>query len=369
MVAAMCVGWGYVIATWRHKKAMKAAGQMEGAAVAPLPMQGKWGRSAFLRTSAWTIALLVGGMGSLLVIPDANAALSDVLRGVFSAELSGYITDVMDDPDNELRIWGNMILGFCFMVVIVTEVAIFVFEGLQPLRLVEAFVFVCATLAIWTGYDYFTEAIWGVGVGVSGGLQRGLVGNTDNFFMSQWLVSAVDAVNLEELGIFDGVKAIMYMGSWMVASFILDFVAWLAAIWADFGYALAKVIGLCFIPFLMLPSTRGFFDAWFKLLVGFVILKIILTATMVIACLSLKSILADLGVRFTAGYTALPAPVSVPIDEFYKLFDASAMLLVSILFVLSSFVFAGALAGGTSNLSGGLGKAAGLAKNSLLKAM
>lgn len=214
----------------------------------------------------------------------------------------------------------------------------------------------------------FREGIWGIAVGISNGYQEQLVGNTDNFFLSQWMHKVFAAVVVEDLSIWDSFKLVMYVGSWTAAGILLDSVAYLAAMWADFGYAVGKVVGFVFIPCLLLPATRSLFDGWFKFFTGFGFLLIVLKATMVVAAIAVKSIIGSLGVKYTGGgFAGEPTAVNIGVDQMYLLVDASAMLLVAILFVLSSFAFASALAGGLGNLSGGLGTAASMAVRKFMK--
>lgn len=371
MLAITFGGWGYLFARWQAKRRLARVGQGVVAASAPMPIHKGFKRSfkipRWLRICLWTFGLIAGGFGGLCMIPNADAALSDTMRSIFTTELSAYVKGIMSNSENEIHVWGKLLLSFGFLIVVVTELTVFIFEGFEPLRIIEATIMVCGTLILWANYDYATEAVWGVGLGISDGLQKALVGNTDNFFMSQFIRKAMSAVTTEEIGFFDTMKSVYYLASWTVVAFFLDFAAWLSAIWADYGYALAKIVGTCFVPFLMIKGTRGLFDSWFRFLLGFIILKVILTATMVIAVIALKSILADLGVRFEGGYTGNPGSVHLSLDKFYLLFDASAMMLVSILFVLSSFVFAAALASGAGNLGGSLSSAASTASRLILK--
>lgn len=137
--------------------------------------------------------------------------------------------------------------------------------------------------------------------------------------------------------------------------------------WADFGYALAKVVGMVLVPFMLLPATRRMFDAWFQFFMGFGFLLVVIKATMVVAAISVKSIMVSLGVSFSADWGEPSEVVQMGVDNLYMLQDASAMLFIAVLFVLSSFSFASILAGGVGNLSGGLGTAAGMLAKKFMK--
>ncbi|MNR32636.1 hypothetical protein D3C85_1502380 [compost metagenome] len=88
---------------------------------------------------------------------------------------------------------------------------------------------------------------------------------------------------------------------------------------------------------------------------------------MVVAAIAVKAIVESLGVSFSGGYGDPTSVVQVGLDNLYLMGDASAMLVIAALFVLSSFAFASSLAGGLGNLSGGLGTAANMAVRKFLK--
>ena len=304
----------------------------------------------------------------IFFMPPAEAALSDTMRGVFSGELKTFVTGIMNGSDNPVSSFAWMIFAAFSFILFVIEVIKFIWQGNQTESHMIALSMFFITFMIMGSYDGFTNGIWGIAVGISDGYQEQLVGNTDNFFLSQWMHKTFSAVVVEDLSMWDSIKLLGYVSIWTAAGVVLDAVAYLAAMWADFGYAVGKVVGFVFIPCLLLPATRNLFDGWFKFFTGFGFLLIVLKATMVVAAIAIKAIVGTLGVKYTgAGFAGDPTAVNIGVDEMYKLADAAAMLFIAALFVLSSFAFASALAGGLGNLSGGLGSAATLAVRKVLK--
>lgn len=357
LVAVMVMAWRAVGA-----ERLVAAGQGSMPATPLQRLAPKQRRSLLL-----FVGLLFCFLMPLVFIQPAEAALSDTMRGIFDGALSDFVNGIMGDTGNAIYSWSWMMFLALAFLMIVIEVVKFIFEGVNAASNLEALIYFFTTLALMGSYNAFTEAIWGVGVGLSNGYQEYLVGNTDNFFLSQWLNKALGAVVLDDLDIFDTIKLIMYAGQWTIVCALLDLVFWLAALWAEFGYALAKVTGLIFIPFLLLPATRPLFDGWFKFFCGFVFLLIILKATMVVCAICIKAVLESIGVSFSGDYGDPVQVVQIAKDNMYVLADVSAMMLIAVLFILSSFAFASMIAGGVGNLSGGLGKAANMAIRRVLK--
>lgn len=363
ILVALCL-CGLIVMAWRGVAVARTVTAGEGAAPAPLlkRLEPKQRRSLVL-----FLGLAVAFLMPLAFMEPAEAALSETMRGIFDGALANFVNGIMQDTGNDIYTWSWMMFLALAFLLMFFEFVKFIFEGFNAASHLEALCYFFLTLGLMGGYNAFTEAIWGVGVGLSEGYQQYLVGNTDNFFLSQWLNKALGAVVLDDLDVFDSIKLIMYAGQWTIVCALLDMVFWLAAMWAEFGYALAKVTGLIFVPFLLLPATRPLFDGWFKFFCGFVFLLIILKATMVVAAITIKAILESIGVSFAGDYGDPAQVVQIAKDNMYVLADASAMLLIAILFILSSFAFASMIAGGVGNLSGGLGKATNMAIRKLLK--
>ncbi|WP_263147666.1 hypothetical protein [Pseudomonas sp. RIT-PI-AD] len=349
---------------WHGTRVARLMARGEGA-LPPSPLQQlqpKQRRSLFLIGG-----LLVVFLMPLVLIQPAEAGLSDNMRGIFNGALAAFVNGIMQDTNNDIYTWSwMMFLALAFLLLFI-EFVNFIFEGFNAASHLEALCYLFITMGLMASYNKFTEAIWGVGVGLSNGYQQYLVGNTDNFFLSQWIHKATGAVVIDDLDLFDSIKLILYTVQWTVACALLDVVFWLAAMWAEFGYALAKITGLIFVPFLLLPMTRPLFDGWFKFFCGFVFLLIMLKATMVVAAITIKGILESLGVSFSGDYGDPAQVVQIAKENMYVLFDTSAMLVVAILFILSSFSFASMIGGGVGNLSGGLGKATNIAIRKVLK--
>ncbi|BES73869.1 hypothetical protein RE428_48870 (plasmid) [Marinobacter nanhaiticus D15-8W] len=361
VVACLAAGFVFGRGSVRGATVAQEAPATEGADLSEMKVKKP---KRLRRFFYWGGVFFVVAAIPLLMVDPAHATLSEAMRDSFSNELRNFVVGIMADSTNAVNQWSWMLFLFLAFLLVVREVVVFIANGFTVVSHAEAVIFFFATLAIMGGYSEFTDAIWGVGVGLGNGYQSALVGNTDNFFLSQWVSKSMSAVSLEDISIFDSIKLAIYFVLWHLIAMFLDVVTWIAGVWAHFGYALAKVIGMVFIPFLLLPSTRPLFDGWFKFLVGFVVLLIMLKATLVIAAISVKSILGTLGVTWTTEYGEPVGVVEVAKENFYLLADSSLMLFVAALFVLSSFAFAAALASGAGSPSGALGN---LAKKAIHK--
>lgn len=363
MIASSVILLGVVLAAfvlgrcWRKPPPRPVGGR---GGVPEIQEETTGSRKKTRRTFAVATVLAALFFVPLVVVSPAEAALSTTMRGIFDGALSDFVTGILSDADNSLYIWAWMVFLTCSVILIVAEVSKFIFNGIDPVSHITAIFFFFVTLGLMESYDGFTGAIWNAGIGIGNGYQEYLVGNTDNFFLVQWAMKALGAVVLEELSIFDSIRIVLYGINWIILSGLIEVVMWLAALWAHFGYALAKIVGLVFIPFLLLPQTRPLFDSWFKFFCGFVVLTIILKATSAVVAISIKATLEGIGVQFDGDFGDPTTLVEIGKEELYILSDVNAMLLIAILFILSSFVFAGMLANGVGNVSGSLGQAANM---------
>ncbi|EKT4531965.1 hypothetical protein QEM33_004612 [Pseudomonas putida] len=313
--------------------------------------------------------LVLAFASPLLFIEPAQAGMSQTMRGIFDGQLKEFVDGIMLDTNGS-------VYGFAWMIFLAWSVLLFIVEVWKFMQYgfrvsgesnAVSIIWWFATFLLLTNFNSATSGLWNVFVGISNAYQENLVGNTDNFFLAQWIHKATAAVVVDDIDIFDTMKMVIYYCVWMFIGFLLDIIASLAAMWADFGYALAKVVGMVMVPFMLLPATRKMFDAWFQFFMGFGFLLVVIKATMVVAAISVKSIMVSLGVSFSADWGEPSEVVQMGVDNLYMLQDASAMLFIAVLFVLSSFSFASILAGGVGNLSGGLGTAAGMLARKFMK--
>jgi len=173
------------------------------------------------------------------------------------------------------------------------------------------------------------------------GLLGGMVNGVGEFFSS-----AVDTV--ATLGFtFFGVLVLFAL---VIPMWILNIVIFIGTAWAIWGFALAKLIGLFFIPFLLIEKLAPLFDGWFRFLIGFLVYGIIVKVNGALAVLMFSSYLGF-------GTLTLPLtnpPIYIVADSFENILGLLAMLVVSILAVLSTGGFATAIAGGVGGFGGAL---------------
>ncbi|WP_330927120.1 hypothetical protein [Candidatus Sororendozoicomonas aggregata] len=301
----------------------------------------------------------------ILSMVSLSAFSADVVE-VFNNNISEYVDDLLS-PGNDVYSYCKMMLIMTIVIAFLKEVVVFMTKGLDPESHLTTTVMIFITLGLWTGYNTFIDVIWEAANGLTAAFQFAAVDNTDPMFLSKWVNTIFSRIVVEsEVGFLGTVHSAMKTIFWHILVGLLQFFMYLVGLWAAWGITVAKIIGVIFIPFLALENTRPLFDGWFKFLIGFFILLIILRITAVITAITIQSQLETIGLNCSEGLVCLPvANWSVKIDlidyQFAGGYSASEMtftMIISILVVISSFKFAQVLASGIAQPSNSVGRGA-----------
>ena len=129
--------------------------------------------------------------------------------------------------------------------------------------------------------------------------------------------------------------------------FLLSIISFLSSCWALYGYALSKIIGLFFIPFLMLEKTSFLFDGWVRFFCGFLIYGIIARANLVLTMIAIKTFY---GIPTNTINTSLV--ISYDFTGLGDVLGMVAFTFISILALLSTGRFAATIVSGAQGFGG-----------------
>lgn len=315
-----------------------------------------------IRRKITLIIVLIG----LLTYSNFGFSSANVIRrrimDNFFVGIKEYVTDVLNDSTLNYFIWSLM-LFFVFLVVVI-EIVKFIFDGLDMIRIFEASLWCFFSFGLYALYPHMTNAIWNAGTGIGDVFQEIAVGNKDPFFLPMWTWKTLNSALVSEVSIWDSIGTILIAFLWGITVILLSFVMWLASLYAVFGYAMSKIIGLLFIPFIMISGTRKFFDAWLRFFIGFVMLSILLRISAILIAILIK---AQFSTAINFDSTGIPTTtVAIPINS-ALLFEVIATGFVAIIFVLSSFNFSSQLGGGIGSGAGALGKGISIVSRLIIK--
>jgi len=263
----------------------------------------------------------------------ADQALNDVI--------SGFVIGIMSDSSSELYGFINsMMLGMAFIGT-AWHMMMWVCKAISD---VELGLYVLSAILIFTVYKYFNSFIgelwsWSDAIGLA--FQHEAVGSRDPIFVGSRLREAMANFFTEDVSMWDGFNVISAVLSFKLISLILSLVIFLISVWSVWGYAFLKITGLIFLPLLFLPLTRGFFDKWFQIFLGFWFFNLFSKIALSLYHLYFFSIVG-----------AVSEPMEYdPVEDRIVLGHMVLHFLLGIVFMLSTAGFASAMASGFSGIS------------------
>ncbi len=275
--------------------------------------------------------------------------------------IANFVQDIMTDTSSEFyQFVRAMMLGLAF-IGLAWHVIMWAIKSIDAGELV---VYVLTSILIFTFYASYNTAVsefWSWSDAIGNGVQEAAVGTSDPLFVGEKINEAISMFFMKDVSLWDGFNAIMSILFFKLISMILSVVVFIISMWSIWGYAFAKITGLIFLPLLFLPITRGFFDKWFQLLLGFWFFNMFAKIALTLFHLYFFSI-----------FGALSDPIEFdPIGDSLALGRINLHFLIGIFFLLSSGGLASMMASGfggiTSKASGSAAKLAALASKLITK--
>lgn len=317
----------------------------------------------------WT-RILILSLLVLAVFGGIAQASGLTLTDVFKNDINSYVNSILN-TSNDVKTFAWMILLFLVFLALFSEICRFIFEGLNAAQHLTTVIMILVTLVVWGSYTYFIDMIWGAGDALGMAFQKVATGYDDPLFLSKWTVKTVGQFVFDDFNLWSAGQSIVLGVIWSFIVLIIQILMYLAAMFAVWGLALSKIIGIIFIPFLAFEPTRKLFDSWLRFFIGFIFLMIVLRITSVLAALTIQSQLKHIGITCSNALICIGSPVngSVANINFYSNPDLMFSTIIAIVFMCSSFAFAKQLGSGVGSASTGMGRYARKAAARALKAL
>jgi len=297
---------------------------------------------------------------TLLSVVSLSAAAQDAQA---QAQLFSSFASVI----KEISIFVNFILTSDNDISRVTH-AFFVFAAVMRLTLVlgrwmtsttvdlfEFMYVVVLIIVVQTAiqfYDPLTSAALAVAGGLGSALQVALIGNGDLFYAFTYSAAVGESLDFEDVSLW-GTNLTILTWTWLLTGLMvsMSMVSFVVAAWGILGFALAKILGLVFVPLFLFEATRPLFDRWLEFLIGFLIYMFVARVTLLLTLLITSAYFGlPLNTVFSDGIIVLP-----PVEE---LGGMIAMYTLSLVMLLMTGRFAAALSIG---FGAGTGAGTGLA--------
>jgi hypothetical protein len=310
-------------------------------------------RAAVVALVSWALFLLPGlavGAADYGSMPEAFGSFNKFLKDV-----GGYL-DIVAAPSSDAGrfIEAEFLALFIFRLSI--EVSKWVFNHADVVD-VFAIVLLGAMVRIFMDfYDEITTILLSWASDVGGAVQFPIVGSKDVFFAVSYINNMINAFTLPEASFFSSIKLVIIVLSIQGIVWLLSIMAFFCMAWGVYGFALAKLVGWFFIPFVLLERTASLFDGWLRYLVGFLVYMVIARVNIVLVLILLSSYLGISLTTVRAG-GAVDA-VTFSGSDFSNLGGFVALLIISVFALLSTGKFAMAIAGGVGGFGGVAGRMA-----------
>ncbi len=265
----------------------------------------------------------------------------------FKSRLDAYVTRVASD--SSIRQYVDVLYKFFAFLVFFMFVMDFMGNGYSQERMIMTVLLIAGTKVLMDHYMDLTRIVWGVAEGLAMSFQTLAINNSHNNALVDYFTALLDHIefNSHWWEIFDNARLMLWGIVFTLLAFVFIMAATFATTWALWGYAVAKVIGFIFVPFIMLESTRGFFLGWVRFFMGFCVYYVLARINLVILFLVTSAFLG-LGV----GGPPYNLPGTGPVYTISPLGNEHyALLLLMLMGILSMFSigsFSAAIVGGAA---------------------
>lgn len=203
------------------------------------------------------------------------------------------------------------------------------------------------TRLLITEFDALTGALWRWSQGFGGAISQAAIGDDALYAPMGFIWRLMAGIEFEGYNIlFSPLKWIATIFA-MIIAFFLSLIAILATVWAVWGYLVAKIIGLMFVPTIMFDKLSFLFDGWLRFFFGFLIYSVIARVNLILVVLALSSLYG------IAPLSSNPTVIHIGGRVLFELAGLLSILVVCILALISTGRFVAAVVGGTNMGMGG----------------
>ncbi|ENY3838534.1 type IV secretion system protein [Vibrio vulnificus] len=295
---------------------------------------------------------------------------SDAFRDSFRTTINAFVEALSNHP--EVHTFALILVTTLIVIVYFTEVAKFMLSGFELESVVQSTLMVFATLMLLGSFSVVFDTLYETLDNLGLLFLKIGTGNTDSFYLSKWVSKSLAYLYGETSSIWNmAVGDVIYAGLWHLTALLLQIAMYLIGSWAVWTLALAKILAILFIPFLVHPATRPLFDGWMKFTIGSLLLLVVLRAVGVLVALGLKAQFHAIGVLTCAGSTHF-ASCSFSAREGFAMSagdmgDTIITMLIAVALVLASIGITTAIAGNIASPSKAIGRGMGKMAGGLMK--
>jgi hypothetical protein len=207
--------------------------------------------------------------------------------------------------------------------------------------------FIIAVRAAMSSYDALTGYMFGASYELQSIYATGLLGYTPRNGAWGELLQVMTHSTIESVAIWNAsILQVLVSCAYFLVFCILGLCAIIGGIYAQWGYLIAKLVGLLFIPFVLIPELRHYFMNWLGLFLSVCMFNVVAGVIMPLLLLATKMALgiphlSEMGSEI----------VSLSVDDGFSSIALLCFILIGCFYMFRAFAIAGALVGGGGALS------------------
>ncbi|MDA8382981.1 MAG: type IV secretion system protein [Betaproteobacteria bacterium] len=255
---------------------------------------------------------LAQGIGAwLLLMPiSAFAAQPSVASSFYSFEtdVGGYVSTVL--TNTTVMAIVIFLWSFFAVILLVWTMVRWSFGRAGVADLLNAAFLLLFTKLLINTFDLLTKGLWGMFSGIADAIQSAVIGHVDVMFLATFVQKIVSLISVPVPSVTGFVSSLQAFGVLFLVYGVataLSVVAYITTVWALWGYTLAKLVGLFFIPTLLWERTSFLFDGWLRFFLGFLLYGLIARVNLILVgvamCAYFHIPLSTLGSGSLAGIT------------------------------------------------------------------
>lgn len=292
---------------------------------------------------ALILALFIGILCSQQALADPPPSFGDSLGryNTFMTNAGVMLNNILSDGN--LANWVLIEWTAFAVFLIVLAVGKYILADLTLFDLIYPLLMVAITKILLDNYSYLTSLCWDVSEGIAGGIQQAAIGNSDPFMLPGFINDVVEGIEHTDVSWWSAFWTFMAANVVFTIVFLFSILGFIANSWALWGYALSKIIGYFFIPFLMLKRTSFLFDGWIRLFTGFLVYGVIARVNLLLTVLAIKSFFGIPGYVVDTSYN-----VRWDFSGLGDIMGLVGFMIVGLLALISTGRFAGSIVSGAS---------------------
>lgn len=276
--------------------------------------------------------------------------------GHFWQQSSLALQRVMNQPDLQqytFMLWA----GFSF-ILLANLLMMYMLGGTHIYSIIQSVLMIATVRILMNHFDDITGALWNTSEGIALGIQKATLGTTDLWFASGFIQDVMGSISIDWFSFDFIVQGILVILLYVLCT-ALSVMAFLASVWSLWGYILAKMIGLFFLPFILFERLSWLFDGWLRFFIGFLVYGILARINVILGVICIKSFL-----NLPSGQLPTGTSFFYSTDKPDDVITLLCVLAICLAALASSGRFASAIVAGTS----GFGYSLRTSINSISKA-